>query len=480
MLPGSGAKLRYTVVVARERLHRKLLFSYLVVIGVFALAALALVPWSVEELRALAAAAALAAGLAGLFTVSAARGVGGTLAALARSLGELAEGKPTQAPKPVDDSDDEVNELARALGDLERRFVGERQALRTEVEKLRTVLDGMSEGVALAQAGRIVFANPAFTRLLDLRGPVEGHTPLEAVRKAALAEAIQKAGLGARPEPRDLQAPGGRVLQLRVEPLAGGAVVAVLLDVTEARSLERMRREFVANASHELRTPVAAIQAVAETLTSAPTIAASDRERFERILLRHAERLGRLVQDLLDLSRAEAERPKAEVVALRQPLDQALAAVRERAEARRITLDDRVPATAPILADVTSVEQVLVNLLDNAVKYTPEGGRVTVRAKEVGGPQGRAVRVEVEDTGVGIAAEHLPRLFERFYRVDPSRSRELGGTGLGLAIVKHLAQAHGGSVSVTSTPGVGSTFAVSFRAAPASAPASTPIGATGP
>jgi two-component system phosphate regulon sensor histidine kinase PhoR len=260
---------------------------------------------------------------------------------------------------------------------------------------------------------------------------------------------------------RDILAPGGRVLQLHAAPLAGGATVVVLLDVTEARSLERMRREFVANASHELRTPVAAIQAVAETLAGSPTMSPADRARFERILLSHAQRLSRLVSDLLDLSRAEAAAPRPELrpIRLAAPLASAIAAVRERAEAKQLRIEERLPPELPpVDADDSALEQVLVNLLDNAVKYTPAGGRVQVRAA----PEHSRVRIEVEDNGVGIPAEHLPRIFERFYLVDPARSRELGGTGLGLAIVKHLVQAQGGEVGVSSTVGTGSTFWVTL------------------
>jgi len=239
----------------------------------------------------------------------------------------------------------------------------------------------------------------------------------------------------------------------------------VLLDVTEARSLERMRREFVANASHELRTPVAAIRGAVETLAS-PSLDRAQRERFEAMLASQVDRLSRLVAELLDLSRVEAPgyRFAATRFPLAEPLGAALSTVRARAEARGVALEHALPPDLPALdADATAVEQVLTNLLDNAVKYTPEGGRVRVRAATERG----MVRVEVEDTGPGIAAEHLPRLFERFYRVDPARSRALGGTGLGLAIVKHLVQAHGGEVGVSSIPGRGATFRVTFPAAAA-------------
>ena len=449
--------------MARERIHRKLFATYLLVIAVALLGALIVGPWRPDLLKSLLVGAFLSVGAAAALAIAAERTVGQTLSTLRRAVQEIASGRTlVEADLPRGGADDELDELAYALGNLSRRLGEQRRALTSDGDKLRTVLDGMSEGVALLTGGRVAFANPAFHRLLDARPDVEGRTPLEVVRRQDLAEAIAMAGRGTAAEAKDIVAPGGRVLQLRAEPLAAGAAVVVLLDVTEARSLERMRREFVANASHELRTPVAAIAAVAETLISTPGMAAADRARFERILWTHAGRLGRLVSDLLDLSRAEASgRPRLEPVDLGDPLASALAAVRERADTKQLQVEVKVPPELPPLAaDATALEQVLVNLLDNAVKYTEPGGRVEVRAAVDGG--GKMVRIAVADTGPGIAAEHLPRLFERFYRVDPARSRELGGTGLGLAIVKHLVQAHGGDAEVTSTVGKGTTFQVTF------------------
>jgi two-component system phosphate regulon sensor histidine kinase PhoR len=233
----------------------------------------------------------------------------------------------------------------------------------------------------------------------------------------------------------------------------------VLLDTTEAKRLERLRREFVANASHELRTPVAAIVGVAETLAAGAADDPEARGSFLEILMRHAQRLSRLTADLLDIARLEAGyKPRLEVVEIERAVDAVLGTLHVKAGPRNITLEKKTPMGERVSAERAAVEQIITNLVDNAIKYTPAGGRVSVRAESRGG----RVRVIVEDTGPGIPKEHHARLFERFYRVDDARSRDLGGTGLGLAIVKHLALANGGDVAVESEVGRGSRFIVSM------------------
>jgi two-component system, OmpR family, phosphate regulon sensor histidine kinase PhoR len=220
-----------------------------------------------------------------------------------------------------------------------------------------------------------------------------------------------------------------------------------LRDVTEARRLEATRRDFVANASHELRTPVAAIRAAAETLQAGALADPAAARGFVEIISRHAERLARLTRDLLDLSRIETRQwPIArESVVLAPLVRQVLELLEEPAREKGLRLAADVPPGLAVRADARALEHVLVNLVDNAVKYTAEGS-VTVRGTPVAG----AVLVEVVDTGPGIDRHHLPRLFERFYRIDAGRAREQGGTGLGLAIVKHLVQSMGGEVGVES------------------------------
>ncbi len=250
---------------------------------------------------------------------------------------------------------------------------------------------------------------------------------------------------------------------VRVVPLAGepGGLLAVFVDVTNIRRLESMRRDFVANASHELRTPVTAVRSAAETLRFAMASDPDSASHFLDIIERNAERLQRLVEDLLDLSRIESrefrltfeDEPVAELVG------QVVGLFRERSEKKRIRLSADIPADIPKAhVDARAFEQVLTNLVDNALKYSPERASVVVRARPEERKGRKVIRVSVVDTGPGIEERHLPRLFERFYRVDTGRSRELGGTGLGLSIVKHLCEALGGAIEVESAVGKGSTF----------------------
>jgi two-component system phosphate regulon sensor histidine kinase PhoR len=356
--------------------------------------------------------------------------------------------------------DDELGDLARALGTLKTQLAARIAELRAETEKLRTILNGMTEGVALVQHGTITVANPAFATLIGARD-VEGRRPLEAARLPELAEAIAQAGEARKPAERELSV-GARTLHVHALPLgepSSKQAVVMLVDMTEPRRLERLRRDLVANASHELRTPVAAIVGVAETLAAGASEDAEARKSFVDILLRHSTRLSRLTNDLLDLSRLEAGyKPRVEAIAAHASVATVVTALGPRAEARRITLETAVPRELSASADRAALEQILTNLVDNAIKYTPEGGRVRITADARDGK----IQLAVEDNGPGIPAVHLPRLFERFYRVDDARSRELGGTGLGLAIVKHLVLANGGEISVESQVGRGSRFVVSL------------------
>jgi two-component system phosphate regulon sensor histidine kinase PhoR len=250
-----------------------------------------------------------------------------------------------------------------------------------------------------------------------------------------------------------------RIVLARAGPLAGepGGVFCVLVDVTEMRRLETLRRDFVANVSHELRTPVTAIRSAAETLQSAMRQDPAAAGMFVDIIDRNAARLHALVEDLLDLSRIESRELELELepVDLNHLFGQVIDLFRERADKKQIGLTHEVPEDLPMASgDRGALENVLTNLVDNAVKYCGPKSVVTLSAAE----DGKFLRVCVCDTGPGIDAAHLPRLFERFYRVDTGRSRELGGTGLGLSIVKHLVEGLGGSVRVASTPGEGTRF----------------------
>ncbi|MCA1665454.1 MAG: HAMP domain-containing protein, partial [Myxococcales bacterium] len=357
--------------------------------------------------------------------------------------------------------DDELGDLVNTLDTLRNQLAARMAELRSEGHKLRAIINGMSEGVALVQEGTISVANPAFARLCSLGGDAEGRAIRDALRVASVGDAIDVALASGAPSSREVQV-AGRALVASIDPLGPASArqaVVVLIDVTEPRRLEKLRREFVANASHELRTPVAAIVGVAETLAAGAADDPEARSSFLEILMRHAQRLSRLTADLLDIARLEAGyKPRVEIVEVASAVDAVVGTLQVKANPKEITLDKKLPPSLSVSAERAAVEQMLSNLVDNAIKYTPAGGRVTVRAEARGG----RVRILVEDSGPGIPREHHARLFERFYRVDDARSRDLGGTGLGLAIVKHLALANGGDISVESDVGSGSRFIIAL------------------
>jgi two-component system phosphate regulon sensor histidine kinase PhoR len=305
--------------------------------------------------------------------------------------------------------------------------------------------------------------NPALRQMLLLGADCVGKVPFDVIQNEELKNLIEGATTSTQAAEIELFGIKPRRLLVRVVPLAGepGGVLAVFVDVTDIRRLESMRKDFVANASHELRTPVTAVRSAAETLRFAMESDPESASHFLDIIERNAERLQRLVEDLLDLSRIESRefRLAFEDEELGSLVGQVVGLFRERAEKKQIRLTADVPAGTPLAhVDARAFEQVLTNLVDNALKYSPERASVVVRVREEERRDRKLLRVSVIDTGPGIEERHLPRLFERFYRVDTGRSRELGGTGLGLSIVKHLCDALGGSIGVESTVGKGSTF----------------------
>jgi two-component system, OmpR family, phosphate regulon sensor histidine kinase PhoR len=315
-------------------------------------------------------------------------------------------------------------------------------------EPEREILAALPDAAAVVGKDEAVrVANAAFETLAP-GGRAAGLSPIEILRSAELAQAVRRA-LEGHVRRLDFETPASRkVWRAHVSPLLRGEVLLLLRDVTEAKRAEAIRRDFVANASHELRTPVAAIRAAAETLLAGALSEPESARHFVEMVDRHAERLTGLTEDLLDLSRIESGQwtMVLERVELSDLARGVLDLHADRAGAKRLRLVRCVPEGLAARADARALEQVLVNLVDNAVKYTPEGGVVTLRAAR----DEKAVAIDVADTGPGIDRHHLPRIFERFYRVDPGRSREQGGTGLGLAIVKHLTQAQGGEVGVES------------------------------
>ena len=364
------------------------------------------------------------------------------------------------------EGEDEFTELGRALDRLGGSFSVTVRQLRAERDRVGRILSGMQEGVLLLDAGgKIAFVNPALRQMLLLGADSVGKTPLEVIQNEELKKLVESAEETGATQSAELELSGlkPRRLLVRVVPLVAepGGLLAVFVDVTDIRRLESMRKDFVANASHELRTPVTAVRSAAETLRFAMESDPEAAGHFLDIIERNAERLHMLVEDLLDLSRIESRefRLTMEDEDLGEIAAQVVGLFRERAEKKRITVTADVPGDLPLArVDRRALEQVLTNLVDNALKYSPAGASVVVRARAEQSKRRKLVRVSVVDTGPGIEEKHLPRLFERFYRVDKGRSRELGGTGLGLSIVKHLCDALGGSIQVESAVGKGSTF----------------------
>lgn len=425
---------------------------------------------AVAELRRLAAIAGLVALAAAVVLSSVAAQVASQRARSLTATARRMAGGDLEI-RSHDHTRDEFGELGRALDRLAKNLSGTLAELRSERDRVSGILSGMQEGVLLLdREGKVRLVNPALREMLLLPSDARGKTPLEVIRHAELKGLLDEA-VGSDAAVSAEIGVGGlkpRRLLVRAAPLAGdqGGTFAVFVDVTEIQRLEAIRRDFVANVSHELRTPVTAIRSAAETLELAMREDPDDAARFVEIIDRNAERLRELVEDLLDLSRIESRQYELalEPVALPEMAAHVLGLFRERAEKRRIRLLQEIPANTPLArADRRALEHVLTNLVDNAVKYCTDGATVKLGASE----QGESLRISVSDTGPGIEARHLPRLFERFYRVDAGRSRELGGTGLGLSIVKHLVEAMGGKVTVESELGKGTTLAFALRTASA-------------
>jgi len=392
---------------------------------------------------------------------------------------------------------DEIGRFAAAVasGDLDRRLRLRRrpgqdiadaldamvEAVRARIEEadsekqqLRAVLGGMVEGVLVVNAaGRIVLANPRLRQMFAAWGEVEGRTPLEVIRHAGVDDALRAAAVTQQLVSVEIQVGGTEERTILVNAVAFPAsgerlgTVAVFHDVSDVRRLETMRRDFVANVSHELKTPLTAVRGFAETLLSGG-VPPQDVDKYLSVILKHAERLGNLIDDLLELSRIESRKVPLQRAVV--DVGRVAAAVTSgmepllRSKSLTVKLVEESPGEA--LADRRAVEQVLTNLLDNAAKYTNAGGHIDVNVRA----SRDHVRVAVHDDGIGIPDEDLPRIFERFYRVEKARSRDLGGTGLGLSIVKHLVQAMDGDIFVESEVGHGSTFTFTLPRAGASQP----------
>ncbi|HJU66431.1 MAG TPA: ATP-binding protein [Gemmatimonadaceae bacterium] len=352
----------------------------------------------------------------------------------------------------------EVGDLATAVHRMAEQLDQRLRALQAEDLLMSAVIESLHEGIVAVDSRRqVIRLNESARRMLDLRMPVPFSIDL-LPRDRAIREALEEA-LDGHDSEAELAMTHGTFALTAISLGTGGAVLA-LLDLTARRRLETMRRDFVANVSHELKTPLTVISGFAETL-AIDDPPSEQRRQFAEAIRGNAARMHRLIDDLLDLSRIESGGwiPAPSVVEVRSLAAETLAQFEPEAARRGVTLSVHVDEAAPnAFADPTALRQILANLLGNALRHTPRDGAITVFTRR----EDAGVWVGVRDTGTGIAPEHLPRIFERFYRADPARSREAGGTGLGLSIVRHLVEAHRGRVHAESTVGRGTVVSAFF------------------
>jgi two-component system phosphate regulon sensor histidine kinase PhoR len=467
---GRGSSIRYSQTIGTQMLYVAIpLKQDATDVGVVRLAVpLHQIAASIRRLRSMVLVAALLAlGIALLLSLRLAHGMGAGIRALARGARSLAEGNLDAQVRVR--GRDEIGALGATFNEMAARLRIMVRELREEKGKTEAILQRLGDAILVTDsAGRITVMNQAAERAFGISfEQVVGLTVVNATQNHALDEAFRQALATGRTMTAEVQIlfPQPRTLETTVTPIAAEepvGAVAVLHDVTDLRRLERIRREFVANASHELQTPVTAIKAVTEALLGDARDDPALVERFLADLRQQADRLGALVRDLLDLASMEAGPVPLDrvAVAVAEAVRGVTAQVEPVAQQFRVSLAVEVPDDLTVFADRAALDKILKNLLDNAIKYNERGGKAGVRAAR----QDDRVAITVWDTGIGILSTELPRIFERFYRVDKSRSRELGGTGLGLSIVKHLTEAMGGHVSVESEPGKGSRFAVTLPA----------------
>ena len=376
----------------------------------------------------------------------------------------LLQGWREQEKKP---DGDELSGLRKALTYITAHSQAWVQVLESERAKGTAILDSMTEGViALDGQGHVVLINPAARRILDFNHEdVKGRTLLEIVRDRGLADWVEMCQSLDTTEQckREIERhlPSLRIIEVNARPMPFSSqrqgILLVLHDITELRRLGKVRAEFVANVSHELRTPLTAIKGYLETVLDEAPLESTTHRRFLEVANSHAERMGRLINDLLNLSDIETGKVVLDPtpISLGAFVHEVSAMFEKDAAKKEVEFVNQVPPDLCVQADRDRLSQILVNLVDNAVKYTPKGGTVSFRAAKTNPNQ---IRVTIQDTGRGIPQNDLPRITERFYRVDKARSRAEGGTGLGLAIVKHLVQLHGGTLHIESQYGKGTTI----------------------
>jgi two-component system phosphate regulon sensor histidine kinase PhoR len=367
------------------------------------------------------------------------------------------------------DSKDELGDLARAFNNMSEQIRTRIDEVIAERARLEAVLLSMFEGVMVLDAqGKIRLMNQRLKDYLKVEEDPMGKKPLEVIRNIEIQEIVDKSlEINKGLESREISVlmPEEKMLSIHATPIVSqdkteGSVL-VFYDITDLRRLEKIRQDFVANVSHELRTPISSIKGYAETLLEGALDDKENARDFIEIIHSDSERLATLINDILDLSKIESGQLKLDfkAISINPIIKKVVTLLSKQAKAKGIKIELDIPKKIPkVMADKERIAQVVLNLLDNAIKYNKLNGKVTISYKE----DKKLLKVNIADTGLGIPAKDLDRVFERFYRVDKARSRELGGTGLGLSIVKHIIDAHGGKVAVESTLDKGSTFSISL------------------
>ena len=405
--------------------------------------------------RQLLRGSALAFPVALIMAGIAAQSISGRLKRIVEFAETIAQGDLTA--RISESSRDDIGQVARALDKTARNFQKNFEALKTSQRQLETLLNSMQDAViAVDHEERVLWANQALDRIAPHRVRVQSlvvetiRDPdfLRVVRSATEARTVATS--------RATSVAPFRIFEVTAAPMPGGGAVAVLRDLTETERVEKTRRDFIANVSHELRTPLTSIQGYTETLLDSASAEDSHSRDFLEIIRKNATRMSRLTEDLLTLARVESgeQRFAMQSVLPEELLREAVLSFRTMAKSQGVEFELREFALLPVTADVEAIHQVFSNLIDNALKYAGSTGRLVLGSRELA----NGVEFYVQDFGPGIPSEHLPRLFERFYRVDKARSRDSGGTGLGLAIAKHIVLAHGGTIRAESELNHGSTF----------------------
>ncbi len=383
----------------------------------------------------------------------------------------------------------ELRELGTALDDMRQQVQAQIGQITLEKSRLEAVLPSITEAILVTdQSGRILMGNRTFEKLFGVSDAIEGRMPIEFVRHRDVQDAIEQTLSTGQVAFLDLTRSDGRErhFDVQIAPIlqddhiAGS--VTIFYDITELRRLERIRKDFVANVSHELRTPLTTIKGCAATLADGALDNKEAAQRFVQMINTHADRLHNLIEDILDLSRIESGALPLEtgVYPVHEIVDSVVGQIRPQAKEKTLAIEIDTKENVQVQCDRKLIEQALLNLLDNAVKYTPEGGKIWIQTRDFKHVENvdedrrnrhgenatqtrkRRIALEVKDTGIGVPLSDMDRIFERFYRVDKGRSRAMGGTGLGLSIVRHIMDAHGERVYVESEQGKGSTFGLTL------------------